>query len=136
MLDGVELGKASEHDDWAWFAVVAGPAAEPCEDPCGEGERAGRVRVLLLGGFAFEALTDALQGRSVVGVEDFAERAFGFALALVDEFSTSCITLTAAIRMAATSFSSGPSCSCRSASTAKPFVFMVRNNCSIVQRKR
>ena len=33
MLDGVELGEASEHDDWAWFAVVAGPAAEPCEDP-------------------------------------------------------------------------------------------------------
>ena len=54
---GVELGEASEHDDWAWFAVIAGPAAEPCEDPCGEGERAGRVRVLLLGGFAFEALS-------------------------------------------------------------------------------
>ena len=43
------------------------------------------MRVLLLGGLAFEALTDPLQGRSVVGVEDFAERTFGFALALVDE---------------------------------------------------
>src|SRR6185436_11504179 len=54
MLDGVELGEPSEHDNGAWLSVVAGPTAESCEDPRGVGKRALRVRVLLLCGFAFE----------------------------------------------------------------------------------
>ena len=85
MLDGVELGEASDHDDGAWLSVVAGPAAEPCEDPGGIGERAFGMRVLLLCGLAFEGLADALQGGLVVGIEDVAERAFGFTVALGDE---------------------------------------------------
>src|SRR5271166_2988005 len=85
VFDGVELGEASEHDDRAWLAVVTGPAAEPCEDPCGIGKRAGRMGILLLGGLALEALTDSLKGRLVTRVDNVAERAFGFALALVDE---------------------------------------------------
>ena len=70
MFDGVELCEASEHDDGAWLAVVAGPSAESREDPCGVGERAAGVGVFLLFGFAFEALADALQGGLIVGIED------------------------------------------------------------------
>jgi len=40
---------------------------------------------LLLRGLAFEASTDPFQSRLVGGIEDIAERTFGFALALVDE---------------------------------------------------
>ena len=47
MFEGVELGEASEHDDGTWLSVIAGPAAEPCEDPCGIGERAVGMRVFL-----------------------------------------------------------------------------------------
>ena len=43
------------------------------------------MRVLLLCGFAFEGLADALQGGLVVGIEDIGERAFGFTVALGDE---------------------------------------------------
>jgi hypothetical protein len=85
MRDGVELGETSDHDNGTWLAVIAGPTAEPCEDPGGIGERAFGVRVRLLCGFAFEGLTDALQGRLVVRIEQVAERAFGFARALGDE---------------------------------------------------
>jgi len=56
MLDGVELCEAAEHDDWAGFSVVAGPAAEPGEDPGCVGERSAGVWVLLPLGLAFEAL--------------------------------------------------------------------------------
>ena len=87
--------------------------------------------ILLLGGLAFAALTDALQGRLVVGIEDFAERAFGFAVALVDELHH----LDGGDQNGGDQFFER-TCSCRSAWTAKPLVFRVRNNCSIVQRRR
>jgi hypothetical protein len=131
MLDGVEPGEASEHDDWTWFAVVARPAAEPGHDPRGIGERAFRVGVFLFVGFAFEASTNTLQGRSISGIEGVGQRP-----AFASRSATNCITVMAAIRMAVASFSSGPCWSWRSASTSKPFVFMVRNNCSIIQRAR
>lgn len=85
MLDGVELGEAPAHDDGARLSIIAGPAAQSCEDPCGIGQRTGGMWVLLLGGLAFETLRDSFQGRLVVGIEDVAERTLGFALALVDE---------------------------------------------------
>src|SRR5262245_11782432 len=85
MLDGVELSEASQHDDGAWLSVVAGPTAEPCEDPRSISERGNGRRALLLCGPAFEGLAHALEGRLVVGIEDVAERTFGFALALGDE---------------------------------------------------
>jgi len=119
MFDGVELGGASEHDDGAWLSIIAGPTARSCEDPCGIGQRTGRVWVLLLRGLAFDTLTDPFQGRLVGGIEDIAERTLGFS----SRSSTSCMTLTAAIKMAVMSFSSGPSCSWRSASTSKPSPF-------------
>ncbi len=46
--------------------------------------------VLLFFGLAFEALADALQGGLIVGVEDVAEWAFGFAVALGDELHHLC----------------------------------------------
>src|SRR5579862_6353100 len=85
MLDGMELGEASEHDDGAWLAIIAGPSAQSCEDPGGIGQRTGGMWVLLLGGLAFEALRDPFQSRLIAGIEDVAERTFGFAIALVDE---------------------------------------------------
>jgi len=85
MFDGVELSEASEQDDWPWFSVVAGPTAEPCEDPGCIGERGFWVWVLLLFGLAFETVADALQGRLIVGIEDIAERTVGNAVALGDE---------------------------------------------------
>src|SRR5207248_7843495 len=85
MLDGVELREASEHDDWAGLSVIAGPAAEPCADARRIGERAYGMRIFLLFGLAFEAVRDARQSGFVVGIEDVAERTFGFSLALGDE---------------------------------------------------
>src|SRR5438128_6639824 len=85
MLDGVELGEASDHDDGAWLSVIASPAPEPCEDPRGIGKRAFGMRVLLLVGLTFEGLADTLQDRLVVGIEDITEWALGFALTLSDE---------------------------------------------------
>lgn len=52
MLDGVELGEASEHDDGTRLSIIAGPAPQSCEDPCGIGQRTGGMWVLLLGGLA------------------------------------------------------------------------------------
>src|SRR5687767_3408598 len=68
VFDGLELGHSSEHDDGAGFAVIAGPAAEPGEEPGGPGERAWRVRVLLLGGVAFQARADRRERRAIVRI--------------------------------------------------------------------
>jgi hypothetical protein len=132
MLDGVELGDASDHDDGAWLSVVAGPATEPCEDPGGIGERALRMWILLLRGLAFEGLADALQDGLVVGIEGITERALGFTVALSDElhhldrsdqndrdelFERSVLLLPQGFDIEA-------------------LVFIVRNSRSMVQRKR
>ncbi len=69
MLDGVEFGEASEHDDGARFSVVSGPAAEAREDPGGEGERAFGMGILLLCGLAFEAQANRPSLRLPVGIE-------------------------------------------------------------------
>src|SRR5690349_7410384 len=85
VLDGMELDEAMEHDDGSWLAIVAGPSAEPCDDPGGKGERALGMRVLLPRGFAFEAGRDTLENRLVIGIESVFERTFGCTLALAHE---------------------------------------------------
>ena len=63
MLDGVEFGEASEHDNGARFSIVSGPAAEAREDPGGEGERAFGMGI-----FCFAVLPSRLkQTRSRTG---------------------------------------------------------------------
>lgn len=75
MLDGMELVQASDDNDRAWFSVVAGPTAEPGEDPRGIGERALGMWVFLFCSLAFEVLTNALQDLLVFLIENVVERA-------------------------------------------------------------
>ena len=85
MFDGVELDEAREHDDGARLSIVAGPTAEACKDPGGEGKRALWMRVLLARGLALEAGRDGLESGLVVEIEGIFERALGGALALMHE---------------------------------------------------
>jgi hypothetical protein len=82
MFDRVELGVPPQYDDGTGFSVIAGPAAEPCEDPSGVSERALGMRIFLLLGFAFEAFADLLKHGHVIGIEGVRERPPGGAIAL------------------------------------------------------
>jgi len=72
---GCELVPADVHGLWPWLSIVAVPPAEACGDPCDEGERSGRVRILLLGGCAFEFARQPFERDSEVVVDDIARRA-------------------------------------------------------------
>src|SRR6187455_2697557 len=71
---GCELVPADVHGLWPWLSIVAVPPAEACGDPCDEGERSGRVRILLLGGCAFEFARQPFERDSEVIVDDIARR--------------------------------------------------------------
>src|SRR3954467_8404803 len=79
----LEAHEAPDEDDWPWLGAISGPSAEPGADPGGMGQRAGRMRVLLALGFAFEGLADALDQRLIGGREDIGYRAVGLAVAIM-----------------------------------------------------
>src|SRR3954466_1394276 len=105
MLDSLEASEPMEHDNGAWLSVVAVPSTQPCKDPSGECERAFGMGIFLFGGLTFQVCGDCLQSWAILGVEGVFERPFGDAIALAYE---RCNTVTAAIRLAATSRSKGP----------------------------
>src|SRR6185312_10814852 len=80
---GLEAQVASNEHDWPWLAAISGPAAEACADPGCMGQRAGRMRVLLRFGFAFEGLADALDHRLIGGGEDIAHRPLRLSIAIM-----------------------------------------------------
>src|SRR4051794_23817260 len=80
---GLEAHKAPDEHDRPWLAAIAGPAAEPGADPGGMGQRAGRMRVLLALGFAFEGLADALDQRLIRRREDIAHRSMGLPVVIM-----------------------------------------------------
>src|SRR3954453_23361007 len=79
----LEAHEAPDEDDWPWLGAISAPSAEPGADPGGIGQRAGRMRVLLALGFAFEGLADALDQRLIGGREDIGDRAGGLAVAIM-----------------------------------------------------
>ena len=104
MLDSLEASEPMEHDNGTGLSVVAVPSSQPCKDPSGECERAFGMGIFLFGGLTFQVCGDCLQSWAILGVEGVFERPFGDAIAL----ASSCNTVTAAIRLAATSRSKGP----------------------------
>jgi hypothetical protein len=72
MLHGCEPVKISQHDDEPWLAATACPAAEPCADPGGVGERSFRMWGLLALGLAFEADGDPFKGLALIGMRSSA----------------------------------------------------------------
>src|ERR1700742_561305 len=65
---GLEALEALQDDNRTGFAVIAVPAAQPRAHPGGVGQGTGRVRVLLLLGFAFESGTDRRQRGQVLWI--------------------------------------------------------------------
>src|SRR6266567_5507661 len=80
----LEAHVALEGHDWAGLAVVAGPTAEACADPCGVGERAARMRVFLPLGLPLEGCADGLEGGLVGRIEDVLELTSSGAIAFSD----------------------------------------------------
>src|SRR3954462_15957436 len=105
MLVSFEASEPIEHDDGAWLSVVTVPSTQPCKDPSGECERAFGMRIFFFGGLTFQVCGDCLQSWAILGVEGLLERPLGDAIAVWYE---RCNTVTAAIRLAATSRSKGP----------------------------
>src|ERR1700759_1014675 len=63
----LEPHEAPDEYDRPWLAAISGPSAKPGANPGGMSQRAGRMRVLLPGGLAFEGLADALDQRLISG---------------------------------------------------------------------
>src|ERR1700680_5269160 len=85
MFDGLEANEALEHDDGTRFSVVAGPAAQACEDPGGECERASVMRIFLARSLAFEVCRDRFESEAIFRVEGVFQRALTDPVALADE---------------------------------------------------
>src|ERR1700693_2666479 len=85
MFDGLEANEALEHDDGTRLSVVAGPAAQACEDPGGEGERASGMRIFLARSLAFEVCRDRFESEAIFRVEGVFQRALTDPVALADE---------------------------------------------------
>src|SRR5215470_20259625 len=80
-LDALEVIETPAHDLRAGFAVVAGPTAEPTNDPRRKGERAFWVRVFLSCCFAFELRRYGFEDRLVGRLERIGEALVGRAVA-------------------------------------------------------
>src|SRR5919202_4799558 len=66
---GLQASVSLDEHDGAWRAAVSGPAAEAGADPCGEGERAGRMWIFLSLCLAFEGARDGFEGWLIGGLE-------------------------------------------------------------------
>src|SRR5713101_1591665 len=132
MFDGVEANQALEHDDGTRLSVVAGPAAQACQDPGGECERASGMRIFLARSLAFEVGRDRFESEAIFRVEGVLQRALTDPVALADQLQHG----RGGDQARRNQFSNGPSSAWRNASTLKPLVFSVRNSCSMVQRWR
>src|SRR5579862_5805791 len=66
---GLDFEPSVEHDDGAWFSVIAGPSAEAGTHPGGIGERCLGVGIFLTCGLAFELGAERVQERPILGLE-------------------------------------------------------------------
>src|SRR5262249_52152606 len=69
---GGELGPASAHGLWSGFSIIAVPTSQARCDPCDEGQRAGGMRIFLLGSGAFEFARKPFECDSEIIVDDIA----------------------------------------------------------------
>src|SRR5437868_9195562 len=83
---GRELGPAGAHGLWSGFSIVAVPPSEARCDPCDESQRAGGMRIFLLGSSAFEFAREPFECDSKIIVDDIAGRA-GTAVPGVDQLN-------------------------------------------------
>src|ERR1700740_1933329 len=70
----LEAQPAVQHDDRPGFAVIASPSTEPRTNPCGIGERAFSMWVLLSFGLAFELDAKSFEQRRVRRLESVRHR--------------------------------------------------------------
>ena len=66
------MGPTDVHGLWSWLSIVAIPSAEACCDPCDEGERSERMRILLLGSRTFEFARQPVECDSKTIVDNIA----------------------------------------------------------------
>src|ERR1700761_2993296 len=69
--------------DRPWLAAISGPSAKPGANPGGMSQRAGRMRVPLPFGLAFQGLADALNQRLIRRREHIAHRPVGLSVAIM-----------------------------------------------------
>src|ERR1700693_4697701 len=62
---GIKTNEAEMHDLRTRRFVIAGPTAEPADDPCCPGETALSMRIFLLVGFAFHFFVGHFQNRLI-----------------------------------------------------------------------
>src|SRR5690349_19968397 len=68
-FDRVEFGESDTHDLWAGLAIVAGPTAQPSDDPGREGQGSLRMWIALALGLALEPGRDSLDNGLIVRIE-------------------------------------------------------------------
>ena len=130
-LYGAELVEAVEHDDGSGFSVISSPSSEAGADPGGEGEGAFWVGV-----FCFSVLpSSVVETASRAGRSSASKASWSGRRALPSRSWTICRQEMPATSVIAQSVLKGAVCM-ETLSISKPLDLIVRNSCSITQRRR